>query len=144
LLEVREVGVLLANICREGRREWSKHLSRIQSLQKKLKETEQRIDLSREADKSMIQESLATLAKLSLPLDALWKEKEKLTSLGEGSKCPNASNLGEAACSEPQSNPATVEDAAVLEQSATLELVVQTLEVAYKERDKALADLEAL
>jgi hypothetical protein len=121
-----------------------KYLSRIQSLQKKLEETEQRRDPSREADKSMTQESLATLDKLSLPLDALWKGKEELTSLGEGSKGPNASNLDEAACSEPQSKPATVEDAAVLEQGATLESVVQKLEVANKERDKALADLEAL
>jgi hypothetical protein len=58
---------------------------------------------------------LATSDKLSLPLDALWKGKEKLTSLGEGSKGPNASNLDEAACSEPQSNPTTEEDAVVLE-----------------------------
>jgi hypothetical protein len=102
-----------------------KHLSRIQSLQKKLKETEQCRDPSHEADNSMIQESLATLDKLSLLLDALWKGKEKLTSLGEGSKGPNASNLGEAAYNEPQSNPTTVEDAAVLEQGATLESMVQ-------------------
>jgi hypothetical protein len=60
-------------------------------LQKKLEEAEQRRDPSREVDKSMTQESL------SLPLDALWKGKEKLTSLGEGSKGPNASNLDEAA-----------------------------------------------
>jgi hypothetical protein len=92
----------------------------------------------------MTQESLATSDKLFLPLDALWKGKEKLTSLGEGSKGPNASNLGEAVCSEPQSNLATIEDAAVLEHGATLESVVQKLEVANKERDKALADLEAL
>jgi hypothetical protein len=64
--------------------------------------------------------------------------------LGEGSKGPNTSNLDEAACSEPQSNPATVEDVVVLEQGTTLESVVQKLEVANKERDKALADLEAL
>jgi hypothetical protein len=121
-----------------------KHLSRIQSKLKKLEETEQRRNPSFEANKSMTQESLATSDKLSLPLDALWKGKEKLISLGEGSKGPNASSLDEAACSEPQPNPATVEDAAVLEQGATLELVVQKLEVANKERDKALADLEAL
>jgi hypothetical protein len=66
-------------------------------LQKKLEEAEQRRDPSREVDKSMTQESLATSDKLSLPLDALWKGKEKLTSLGEGSKGPNASNLDEAA-----------------------------------------------
>jgi hypothetical protein len=87
---------------------------------------------------------LTTSDKLSLPLDALWKGKEKLTSLGEGSKGLNASNLDEAACSEPQSNPTIVEDATVLEQGATLESVVQKLEVANKERDKALANLEAL
>jgi cephalosporin hydroxylase len=52
--------------------------------------------------------------------------------------------LGEAAYSEPQSNPTTVEDAAVLEQGITLESMVQNLEVANKERDKVLADLEAL
>jgi hypothetical protein len=121
-----------------------KHLSRMQSLQKKLEETKQHKGPSREADKSMTQESLATSDKLSLPLDALWKGKEKLTSLGEGSNGPNTRNLGEAACGEPQSNPATVEDAAVVEQGATLESVVQKLEVANKERDKALADLEAL
>jgi hypothetical protein len=63
----------------------------------------------------MTQESLATLDKLSLPLDALWKGKEKLTSLGKGSKGPYVRNLDEVACSEPQSNPGTVEDAAVLE-----------------------------
>jgi hypothetical protein len=34
----------------------------------------------------MTQESLVTSDKLSFPLDALWKEKEKLTSLDEGSK----------------------------------------------------------
>jgi hypothetical protein len=113
-------------------------------LQKKLKETEQRRDPSSEADKSMTQESLATSDKLSLLLDALWKRKEKLTSLGEGSKGPNTGNLGESAYSEPQSNLVTVEDAVVLEQGATLESVVQKLEVANKERDKALADLEAL
>jgi hypothetical protein len=84
------------------------------------------------------------LDKLSLPLDALWKGKEKLTSLGEGSKGLNTSNLGEATCSEPQSNPAIVENVAVVEQGATLESVVQKLEVANKERDKALANLEAL
>jgi predicted nuclease with TOPRIM domain len=122
----------------------NKHLSQIQSLQKKLEETEQRRDPSREANKSMTQESLVTLDKLSLPLDALWKGKEKLTSLGEGSKGPNASNLDEAVYSESQSNPTTVEDATVLEQGATLESVVQKLEVANKERDKALANLEAL
>jgi hypothetical protein len=113
-------------------------------LQKKLEETEQCRDPSHKADKSMTQESLATSNKLSLSLDALWKGKEKLTSLGEGSKDPNASNLDEAACSEPQSNLAIVEDAAVLEQGATLESVVQKLKVANKEQDKALADLEAL
>jgi hypothetical protein len=120
-----------------------KHLSRIQSLQKKLEEMEQHRGPSHQADKSMTQESLATSDKLSLPLDALWKVKEKLTCLGEGSNGPNTRNLGEAACDEPQSNLATVEDAAVVEQGATLELVVQKLEVANKERDKALADLEA-
>jgi hypothetical protein len=92
----------------------------------------------------MTQESLATSDKLSLPLDALWKVKEKLTCLGEGSNSPNTRNLGEAACGEPQSNLATVEDAAMVEQGATLESVVQKLEVANKERDKALADLEPL
>jgi hypothetical protein len=116
----------------------------MQSLQKKLEEMEQHRGPSHEADKSMTQESLATSDKLSLPLDALWKVKEKLTSLREGSNGPNTRNLGEAACGEPQSNPATVGDAAVVEQGATLELVVQKLEVANKERDKALADLEAL
>ena len=121
-----------------------KHLSRIQSLQKKLKEMEQRIDISCEADKSMTQESLATSNKLSLPLHALWKGKEKLTSLGEGSKGPNTSNLSEAACSEPQSNPTTVEDVVVLEQGAILEPVVQKLEVVNKEQDKALANLLVL
>jgi hypothetical protein len=121
-----------------------KYFSQIQSLQKKLAEAEQRRDPSHEANMFMTQDSLETSDKLSLPLDALWKGKEKLTSLGEGSKGPNASNLDGAACNEPQSNPATVEDAAVLEQGGTLELVVQKLEVANKERDKALADLEAL
>jgi hypothetical protein len=53
--------------------------------------------------------------------------------LGEGSKGPNVSNLDEAAYSEPHSNPATIEDAAVLEQGTTLELMVQKLEVANKE-----------
>jgi hypothetical protein len=84
------------------------------------------------------------LDKLSLPLDALWKGKEKLTSLGEGSKGLYVSNLDEAACSEPQSNSGTAEDVAVLEQGATLESMVQKLEVANKEQDKALTDLEAL
>jgi hypothetical protein len=121
-----------------------KHLSRMQSLQKKLEETEQHRGPSREANKSMTQESLATSDKLSLPLDALWKGKEKLTSLGERSNGLNTRNLGEAACGEPQSNLATIEDAAVVEQGATLESLVQKLEVANKERDKALADLEAL
>jgi hypothetical protein len=93
-------------------------------LQKKLEETEQHRGPSREADKSMTQESLATSDKLSLPLDALWKGKEKLTSLGEGFNGPNTRNLGEAAYGEPQSNPATVEDVAVVEQGATLESVV--------------------
>jgi hypothetical protein len=116
-------------------------LSRIQSSQKKLEEMEQHRGPSREADKSMTQEALATLDKLSFPLDALWKVKEKLTCLGEGSNGPNTRNLGEAACGEPQFNPATVEDAAVVEQGATIESVVQKLEVANKERDKALADL---
>jgi hypothetical protein len=87
---------------------------------------------------------LVTLDKLSLPLDALWKGKEKLTFLGEGSKGPYISKLDEAACTEPQSNPGTTEVAAVLEQGAILESVVQKLEVANKERDKALTDLEAL
>jgi hypothetical protein len=64
--------------------------------------------------------------------------------LGEGSKGPYVSNLDEAACSEPQSNPRTTEDTAVLKLEATLESVVQKLEVANKERDKALVDLEAL
>jgi hypothetical protein len=53
----------------------------------------------------MTQESLETSDKLSLPLDALWKRKEKLTSLGEGSKDPYVSNLDEATFSETQSNP---------------------------------------
>ena len=87
---------------------------------------------------------MATSDMLSLPLDALWKRKEKLISLGERFKGPNTSNLDEAACSEPQSNPATVEDAAMVKQGAILELVVQKLKVANKEQDKALADLEAL
>jgi hypothetical protein len=124
-----------------------KHFSQIQSLQKKLEEMEQRRGPSREADKSMTQESLATSDKLSLPLDALWKGKEKLTSLDEGSNSPNTRNLDEAACGEPQSNPAIgeeSEDVAVVEQGATLESVVQKLKVANKERDKVLADLEAL
>jgi hypothetical protein len=81
-------------------------------LQKKLEETEQHRGPSREANNSMTQESLATSDKPSLLLDALWKGKEKLTSLGE------------VACGEPQSNLATVEDAAVVEQGTTLESVV--------------------
>jgi hypothetical protein len=52
--------------------------------------------------------------------------------------------LDEVACSESQSNPGTVEDAAMLEQGATLESMVQKLEVGNKKRDKALANLEAL
>jgi chromosome segregation ATPase len=92
-----------------------KHFSWIQSLEKKLQKAEQRRDASCESDMPMIQESLATLDKLSLPLDALWKGKEKLTSLDEGSKGPYVSNLDEAACNEPQSNPGTAEDAAILE-----------------------------
>jgi hypothetical protein len=48
-----------------------KYFPRIQSLQKKSEEAEQCRDPSREADKPMTQESLATLDKLSLPLDAL-------------------------------------------------------------------------
>jgi hypothetical protein len=74
-----------------------------------------------------------TLDKLSLPLDALWKGKEKLTFLGEGSKGPYISKLDEAACSKPQFNPGTIEDAVVLEQGGTLELIVQKLGVASKE-----------
>jgi hypothetical protein len=70
-------------------------------LQNKLEEADYRTDPSREADKPMTQESLATSNKLYLSLDALWKGKEKLTSLGEGSKGPYLSNLDEAACSEP-------------------------------------------
>ena len=65
----------------------------------------------------------------------------------EGSKGLNTSNLDEVAYSEPQSNPTTgeeSEDVAVVEQGAALELMVQKLKVANKERDKALADLEAL
>jgi hypothetical protein len=53
---VREVGALLANICREGRREFSKTLLSdpdFQSLQKKLEEAEQHRNPSREADRSM-------------------------------------------------------------------------------------------
>jgi hypothetical protein len=92
-----------------------KHLSQMQSLQKKLEETEQHRCPSHEVDKSMTQESLATSDKLSVPLDALWKGKEKLTSLGEGSNSLNTRNLGEVACGEPQSNPATVEDTAMVE-----------------------------
>jgi hypothetical protein len=92
----------------------------------------------------MTQESLVTSDKLSLPLDALWKGKEKLTSLGEGSKGPYVSNLDEAACSEIQSNPRTTEDAAMLEQGGTSESVVQKLGVANKERDEARMELEAL
>ena len=91
------------------------HLSQIQSLQKKLEEMEQCKDPSHEADKSMTKESLATLDKLFLPLDALWKGKEKLTSLDEGSKGLNTSSLDEIAYSEPQSNLATIENAAILE-----------------------------
>ena len=72
----------------------------------------------------MTQESLATSDKLSLSLDALWKGKDKLTSLGEGSKGPNLGNLGETACSEPQSKLATIEDVVVLEQGAILKSVV--------------------
>jgi hypothetical protein len=53
--------------------------------------------------------------------------------LGEGSKDPYVSNLDEATCSKSQSNPGTTKDAAVLEQGATLELVVQKLEVANNE-----------
>ena len=53
--------------------------------------------------------------------------------MDEGSKGPNASNLDEAAYSEPQSNPTTVEDIAMLEQGATLESVIQKLEVTNKE-----------
>ena len=85
-----------------------------------------------------------TLDKLSLPLDALWKRKEKLTSLSEGSKGLYVSNLDEAARSKLQSNLGTVENVAILEQGATLELVVQKLEVINKEQDKAMTDLEAL
>jgi hypothetical protein len=113
------------------------HLSRIQSLQKRLKEAEQRRDPYLEADMPMTQESLATSNKLSFSLNALWKRKEKLTSLGEGSKGPYLSNLNEAACNKPQSNPGTAEDAAVLEQGGTLESVVQKLGVANKELDGA-------
>ena len=105
---------------------------------------EQRRDPSREAEKSMTEESLATSDKLSLPFDALWKGKEKLTSLDEGTKGPNASNLDEAPHSEPQSNPTTVRDAAVLEHGATIESVIQKLEVANQERNQALEKLEAL
>jgi hypothetical protein len=42
---------------------------------------------------------VATSDKLSLLLDALWKGKENLTSLEEGSKGPYISNLDEDACS---------------------------------------------
>ena len=100
---------------REKENHW-KYLSRIQSLQKKLEEVEQCRDPPCEAEKSMTQESLATLDKLSLPLDALWKGTEKLTSLDEGLKGPNTTNLDEVAYNEPQSNPTIVEDTVVLEQ----------------------------
>jgi seryl-tRNA synthetase len=59
-----------------------KYFSRIQFLQKKLKEAEQRRDPSREVDKPMTQESLATSNKLSLPLDALWKREVEADLLG--------------------------------------------------------------
>ena len=81
----------------------------------------------------MTQESLATSDKLSPLLDVLWKGKEKLTSLDEGSKGPNTSNLDEVAYNELQSNPTTVEDVVVLEQGATFKSVIQKLEVANKE-----------
>ena len=93
----------------------------------------------------MTQESLVTLDKLSLPLDALWKGREKLTSLGEGSKGPYVSNLDEVACSETQSNLGTIEDGTMLEQpGGTSESVVQKLGVANKEQDEAWMELEAL
>ena len=65
-----------------------------------------------------------TSDKLFLLLDALCKGKEKLTSLDERLKGPNASNLDEVAYSEPQSSRATIEDFLILEQGATLELVM--------------------
>jgi hypothetical protein len=92
-----------------------KHLSQIQPLQKKLKEVEQRRDPICVGDMPMTEESMATLDKLSLPLDALWKGKEKLTSLGEGSKRPYVCNLDKAACSKPHSDLGTTKDTAALE-----------------------------
>ena len=68
---MQEVGVILVDICKEGGRDVEKYFSWIQSLQKKLEEAEQHRDPSCEANKPMTQESLATLDKLSLYLDAL-------------------------------------------------------------------------
>jgi hypothetical protein len=60
------------------------------------------------------EESLATLDKLSLPHDGMWKGKSKVTHLAEGSHGPYIGNVDEAACSQFQSKPRIGEDAAVL------------------------------
>jgi hypothetical protein len=83
----------------------------------------------------MTKESQATSNKLFLPLDGLWKGKEKLTPLGY---------VDEGACSQFLSTLGTGEDAALVSHDETVEVVLQKLEVTIKERDEVQEQLDSL
>jgi hypothetical protein len=61
------------------------HSAQIRSLEKKIGEAEEHKDPLYEGDVPITEESLATLDKLSFPMDDIWKEKNMVTYLGEGS-----------------------------------------------------------
>jgi hypothetical protein len=67
-------------------------------------EAERRKDPLCKGDIPMTKESLATSDKLSLPYDGIWKRKNTVIHLDEGSYGPYVGNMDEVACSQFQSN----------------------------------------
>jgi hypothetical protein len=113
-------------------------------LEKKITKAEQNRDPFCEGDMPMTEESLATSNKLSLPLDGMWKRKNKVTPLDEGSHGPYVGYIDEGACSQFQSKPKTEKDIAPLLEGETLEVVLQKWEVAIKVGDEARMQLDSL
>lgn len=68
-------------------------------MEKKIGEAEESKDPLYEDDVSITKKSLATLDKLPFSMDDIWKGKNMVTYLGEGSHGPYIGYVDEGACS---------------------------------------------
>jgi hypothetical protein len=100
------------------------HHSKIRLLEKKVTVVEHHKDPLFEGDMPVTEESLATLDKLFLPHDGMWKGKNKVIHLGEGSHGPYIGNVDEVACSQFQSKPQTGKDVEASVQGKRLEIIL--------------------